>query len=267
MLRFLFHSKIFHQLLTFSRLRLNSAIPSTATQGYYRALALTSGGTDAQAQWNITTAIDVRPRSDNGWINTPPVATVISPYGIPFNRTTEIPIPTMDIDNDDIRCRWSNSTLECGDVCFPRTIPATTTLSRDCKVTITGTSLTGWYCASIQVEDFINSTSTSPMSSVPVQFLIYVYMPKTCSVPSVTSPATCVGVQVGVSHTFNLTAINNCGLSSNISDIAIQAFLGITRGPLIQVTPNRTVYTMRITYTPTISQVGLQVLCAIALDK
>ena len=173
----------------------------------------------------------------------------------------------MDVDDDDIRCRWSNSSLECGDVCFPRTIPASTTLSRDCILTITGISLTGWYCAAIQVEDFINTTSLIPMSSVPVQFLIYVYMPKNCPIPSVTSPTSCVGVQVGVAYTFNLTAINNCGASSNISDIAIQGFLGITRGPLTQITPNRTIYTMRITYTPTISQVGVQVLCATALDK
>lgn len=191
----------------------------------------------------------------------------MSPYGIPLNITTQIPIPTMDIDGDDIRCRWSNSSLECGDVCFPRTLPASTTLSSDCVLTITATSLTAWYCASIQVEDFVNTTSLTRLSTVPVQFLIYVYRPKNCSVPTVTSPSTCVGVRVGVPYTFNLTAINNCGASSNISDIAIQGFPGISRGPLVQVTPNRTVYTMRVTYNATISQVGLQMMCATALDK
>ena len=196
------------------------------------------------------------------------MANVLSPYGVPYNISTQIIIPTMDADGDDVRCRWGNSSLECGDVCFPRTIPASTSLSSDCILTITGLSLTGWYCASIQVEDFLNtSTSLKPMSSVPVQFLIYVYKPKNCSVPDLFSPSTCVGVRVGVPFTFNYTAINNCALSSNISSIAVQAFAGVVRGPLTQITANRTVYSMAITYTPLASQAGLQILCSVALDK
>lgn len=271
MLRFRFLSalrRVNFFVISDARCFCSSAIPSTASQGYYRALALSSGATDSTAQWNITTTIDVRPRADNELINTPPVANVMSPYGIPYNISTQISIPTMDVDGDNVRCRWGNSSLECGDVCFPRTIPASTTLSSDCILTITGVSLTGWYCASIQVEDFLNtSTSLRPMSSVPVQFLIYVYRPKNCSVPDLSSPSTCVGVQVGIPYAFNLTAINNCAASSNISSIALQAFAGVVRGSLTQVTPNRTVYRMAITYTPLASQLGLQILCGVALDK
>jgi hypothetical protein len=247
---------------------LSSSIPSTATAGYYRLLALSAGGTDSSAHWNITATIDIRPRTDNGLINTPPIANVISPYGIPYNITTQIIIPTMDVDGDDVRCRWSNSTLECGDVCFPQAIPVTTTLSSNCILTITGNTMIGWYCASIQVEDFLNtSTSLQPMSSTPLQFLIYVYTPKNCSTPILTSPSTCVGVQVGIPSTLSYTVINSCGASSNISDIAIQSFTGIVQGPLVSITPNKTIYAMNITYTPLASQVGLQILCAAALDK
>lgn len=139
----------------------------------------------------------------------------MSPYGIPYNITTQIIIPTMGIDNDDVRCRWSNSTIECGDVCFPRTILPTATLSKDCILTITGLKINDWYCAPIQVEDFINKTTTIPLSSVPVQFLIYVYQPKNCSIPILTSSLPCIGVQVGIPYTFTLTAINQCGSSSN----------------------------------------------------
>jgi hypothetical protein len=126
----------------------------------------------------------------------------------------------------------------------------------------------GWYCASIQVEDFLNtSTSLQPMSSTPVQFLIYVYMPKNCSVSMLNSPSTCVGVQVGVPYILTYTVINSCGSSSNISDIAVRAFAGIVQGPLVSITPNKTTYEMNVTYTPLASQVGLQILCAAALDK
>lgn len=208
------------------------------------------------------------PRLDNQLLNTPPTANIISPYGIPFNVTTQITIPTMDVDGDDVRCRWSNSSLECGDVCFPRTIPATTNLSSDCILTIRAMTTNAWYCASIQIEDFLNkSTNLQPMSTVPIQFLIYVYTPKNCPNPKLTAPSTCFGVQVGIAFQFNYTAINNCGTSSNISSIAIQSFTGIVRGSLISLTSNRTIYSLLITYTPVASQVGIQILCATALDK
>lgn len=193
----------------------------------------------------------------------------MSPYGIPYNIPTQIVIPTMDIDNDDVRCRWSNSTEECGDVCFPRTIPPTATISSDCILTITGVNINDWYCAPIQVEDFINKNTSTPLSSVPVQFLIYVYQPKNCSIPTLSSSLSCIGVQVGIPYTFTLTAINRCGPSSNISDIAVQIFPGIVSGSLVQITPNSntTTYAMDVTYTPLLSQVGLQAICATALDK
>ncbi len=247
---------------------LSSSIPSTATLGYYRSLILSNGTNFTAAHWSITATIDIRPRADDGLINTPPSATVMSPYGIPCNITTQIIIPTMDVDGDDVRCRWSNSSSECGNVCYPLTTPIGTTLSSNCTLTITGTSVGAWYCASIQVEDFLNtSTSLPPMSSTPIQFLIYVYKSKNCSNPTLKSPSTCVGAQVGHPTTVTLTAINSCGSSSNISSIAIQTFSGIVEGPLVLITPNKTVYAMNITYTPLAYQVGLQILCATALDK
>jgi hypothetical protein len=105
------------------------------------------------------------------------------------------------------------------------------------------------------------------MSSTAVQFLIYVYQPKNCSIPTLTSPSTCVGAQVGLPTTVTLTVINSCGSSSNTSSIAVQYFSGIVKGPLVLITPNKTIYEMNITYTPLASQVGLQILCAAALDK
>ncbi|CAF1153971.1 unnamed protein product [Rotaria sordida] len=245
------------------------SIPSTSTIGFYRPLSLSTGGTSTTSRWNITASIDVRVRPDNGLINTPPLAKVMSPQGIPFNISTQIVISTFDIDGDNVQCRWSNSSLECGDVCFPTAIPSSTILSSNCTLTITGNVVNSWYCASIQVEDFISTNSTAfAMSSVPVQFLIYVYAPQNCPIPSLSSPSTCVDVQVGVSYTVTLTAVNNCGSTSSISDIAVQAFSGIVTGSIIQLDPpNGTSYEMNITYTPLLSQLGLQILCATALDN
>lgn len=57
--------------------------------------------------WSIVTYIDLRIRSD-GFINTPPVATVMSPQYAFVNQTMQIPIPVSDANaRDTVRCRWS----------------------------------------------------------------------------------------------------------------------------------------------------------------
>ncbi|CAF2938529.1 unnamed protein product [Rotaria sp. Silwood2] len=44
----------------------------------------------------------------DGFINTPPEATVVSPQYAVVNQTTQIQIPVSDVNTgDDIRCRWS----------------------------------------------------------------------------------------------------------------------------------------------------------------
>jgi hypothetical protein len=61
-------------------------------------------------QWSITCLIDLRMRPD-GFINTPPVASVVSPQYAIVNRTTQIQIPVSDVNTgDDVRCRWSTYT-------------------------------------------------------------------------------------------------------------------------------------------------------------
>ena len=61
-------------------------------------------------QWSMVTMIDLRRRAD-GLINTPPVASVVSPQYVIVNRTSRITIPVFDANvGDDVRCRWSNYT-------------------------------------------------------------------------------------------------------------------------------------------------------------
>ena len=58
-------------------------------------------------QWSIVSFIDLRMRPD-GIINTPPVASVVSPQYAIVNQTTQITIPVSDVNaGDDVRCRWS----------------------------------------------------------------------------------------------------------------------------------------------------------------
>ncbi|CAF1553289.1 unnamed protein product, partial [Rotaria sordida] len=52
-------------------------------------------------EWSIVTYIDLRKRPD-GFINTPPVASIVSPQYVIVNRTLQIDIPVSDANaNDD----------------------------------------------------------------------------------------------------------------------------------------------------------------------
>ena len=95
-----------------------------------------------------------------------------------------------DADGDDVRCRWASSSRgECAGVCrtFPATLSGVSTLmqeimssncsqSMQCALIITANSLsTGWYGVALQIEDFSSTTSTTPLSSIPLQFLVNVF--------------------------------------------------------------------------------------------
>lgn len=74
----------------------------------YQGVAWRSLGSPAIGglEWSILTSIDLRRRPD-GFINTPPVATVVSPQYVVFNESAQINIPVSDANGDDVRCRWS----------------------------------------------------------------------------------------------------------------------------------------------------------------
>ncbi len=79
---------------------------------------------------------------------------------------------------------------ECGStgVCQPA-IPGATLYGSNCTLVFTlATSQIGkYYAVALQIEDFYNTTTPTPMSSVPIQFLFYaVAAPTNCSVvPSI----------------------------------------------------------------------------------
>jgi hypothetical protein len=60
-------------------------------------------------EWSIVTFIDLRMRPD-GFINTPPVASVVSPQYAFVSQTIQINIPVSDVNGDDVRCQWATYT-------------------------------------------------------------------------------------------------------------------------------------------------------------
>ena len=107
-----------------------------------------------------------------------------------------------DADGDDIRCRWASSSRgECAGVCqtFPATLSGVSSpildphhhehvmmkciiidwfsiMSIQCALIISANTLNnGWYGVALQIEDFASTTSTTPLSSIPLQFLVNVF--------------------------------------------------------------------------------------------
>jgi hypothetical protein len=126
-----------------------------------------------------------------------------------LNQQTYIQIPVTDYDPGQlVRCRWSwqTPTDECGDVCL--NLPGAYLDPVECTITWTpvlrsqdtanGLNVST-YVVAITAEDFANVSSTTALSSTPLQMLIYVYTKPNGSCPS--NPAiignqgarTCVG--------------------------------------------------------------------------
>jgi hypothetical protein len=142
--------------------------------GAWLALAIGGGG-----NWQVTSKIQLTVRPD-GYINTSPVTSTLPVIYRTINVQHVHVIQMADADTTDtLRCRWAtnnaipnaNNWDECGSVCAP-SLPSYTLYPDNCTLVYTITAL-DYYAVALQIEDYYNSTSTTAMSSVPIQFLFY----------------------------------------------------------------------------------------------
>ena len=147
-------------------------------------LAIGGGG-----NWNVISKIDLTVRPD-GLLNTSPV-TITLPILYRQIYVQHVHIVQMgDADTTDtLRCRWATSSNntngydECGSICAP-SLPTGYTLFPDNCTLIFTLNATLYYAVALQIEDFYSSASSTPMSSVPIQFLFYgISAPANCSTP------------------------------------------------------------------------------------
>lgn len=73
-----------------------------------------------------------------------------------------------------------------------------------CTLTYRAVDRIGWYAVAIQVEDFVDRAATSPLSSIPVQFLVVVAVSanESCAqklefIPPTPEENACIGVELG----------------------------------------------------------------------
>lgn len=161
--------------------------------------------------WQVTGRIDLTVRPD-GILNTSPVTSTLPVIYRTINVQHVHVIQMADADSTDIlRCRWStnltianpNNYDECGSACAP-TLPSYNLIAENCTLVFTIT-VTDYYAVALQIEDFYSASSTTPMSSVPIQFLFFgTTPPGGCS-----APPTIIGVRpnLGLIYISNIIAI------------------------------------------------------------
>ena len=100
-----------------------------------------------------------------------------------------ITIPVTDPDNDIVKCRWAESS-ECADFCDGTGIPGAVLDSDTCTIRYQASDGTGYKAIALMIEDF-TACSQSPLSSVALQFIIYVFTSsQLCSASPVFIPPT-----------------------------------------------------------------------------
>lgn len=108
------------------------------------------------------------------------------------------------------------------------------------------------------------------MSSVPVQFLIYVLANVTCyQEPVILCLTDCLEVQVDVPINYTLYAINYCNQTKiQITDIFPSMNInGMNVSQLFNSTMNSSLSYVLLQWTPQSNQIGFQQFCAIAYNK
>lgn len=150
-------------------------------------IPLVVGGNSA---WSMITKINLATRSDTGKINFSPRTAMAPILRLEYGCTYKIRIPVADVDNDVVRCRWAQrgSVDECGSVC--NTFPGAVLDSSKCEMEYIANRTLGWYGVAIQIEDFQPSDATfqTPLSSIPLQFLVLVQKTGSACPTANTSP-------------------------------------------------------------------------------
>nr|XP_034311989.1 fibropellin-1-like isoform X4 [Crassostrea gigas] len=122
--------------------------------------------------WSLKMTVDLSLRSDTGNINRSPVSSMASSVTYPCTNFY-VYIPVADFDGDVVRCRFASGSDECASVCSDHSSYMTLENTK-CRFSINAALPSGNYAVALQIEDFTDSSSTVPLSSVPLQFIFTV---------------------------------------------------------------------------------------------
>jgi hypothetical protein len=164
-------------------------------------LVLAIGG---NGKWQTTGRIELTIRPD-GKLNTSPVTSTLPVIYRQVGIQHVHIIQMADTNSTDtLRYRWSTNNLagnlntngydECGSACAP-SLPTGYRLFSDNYTLVFTLITTTYYAVALQIEDYYTSSSPTPMSSVPIQFLFY---GRPAPGGSCSTPPTIIGVRLNL---------------------------------------------------------------------
>ena len=220
--------------------------------------------------WNISTTFSTLPRTDIGLINSTPRAITSPVIRVQEGCNHTITIPVTDPDNDIVKCRWAESS-ECADFCDGTGIPGAVLDSDTCTIRYQASDGTGYKAIALMIEDF-TACSQSPLSSVALQFIIYVFTSsQLCSASPVFIPPTieednCITIPPGETFHTQIKA-NSFSSSTSISEIQTFSPSGMIKGNLSQIVGSK-IYYVNISWTPDDEQQNqIHLFCYIAVNS
>ncbi|XP_063417878.1 fibropellin-1-like [Mytilus trossulus] len=209
-------------------------------------------------------------RSDTGLINSPPICSMQPIVRLKQGCSYSMKIPVIDDDGDFVKCRWatrSSGINECGDVCYG--LSNATLIEETCTLSYNATGASGWYVVALQIEDFASRIETNSFSSVPLQFLIYIYSGLSDSCDSKPAIETTVAdgsvIQISINTIYRQTIVASS--LSSIAEINTVSPLGMKKSDLLTYGTSNNKWYINVTWTPTETQVGSHIFCYTAFDN
>ncbi|CAG2198543.1 unnamed protein product [Mytilus edulis] len=211
----------------------------------------------------MLTEADLTIRSDTGMINTSPISAMQ-----PVVRVKQVD----DEDGDMVKCRWANDDIvdECGGVC--NGLNGSVLNTETCILSYNATGSTGWYAVALQIEDFAFQIGTYPLSSVSLQFLIFVYSStEMCdNKPLIDTSTDQDGAVIFIlpNTTYYKTIIaSTTSNNSKISEINTVSPIGMVKSSLLKYGSFEDKWYVNVTWTTRETDIGSHIFCYTAFDS
>ena len=120
---------------------------------------------------------------------------------------------------------------------FPLTHFLFMSIQRECRITYSATEYVGFYAVAAMIEDFASPTDSQPLSSIPLQFLVYVFNSnEACDerpeFPEYTrAEGSCIGIPPGGTY-FDRIIVRAGGLSKRCSSFVYELCATIVEAEL-----------------------------------
>ncbi|XP_076071887.1 uncharacterized protein LOC143043490 isoform X1 [Mytilus galloprovincialis] len=232
------------------------------------------------SSWILLVTANLSIRNDTGKINTSPISAMQPIVRFKYGCSYSLTIPVQDDDGDIVKCRWANSmnnmnysqSNECYSVCeaFPGAILNETS----CVLSYTASGSTGWHAVALQIEDYSVSDTATPLSSVPLQFLVDISSTTgSCDDKPLVLQLNLSNLNgsvapIALNTTFFQTIVANSGSTNvSITEIVTVSPIGMIKTGILPYGSSGMEWYVNVTWTPSSSQGGSHIFCYTAVNN